>query len=203
MFYEPNNGHGLPHDPFRAIVAPRPIGWISTVSPEGHINLAPYSFFNAFCGKPPIVGFASEGAKHSANNAKATGEFVVSLATRPMAEAINQTSTRVEHDVNEFDFAGVEPAASNLVVPPRVKLAPAALECKVTQFIELKDLDGGATERHLVIGQVVGVYIDENYLTDGLFDIVKAGTISRLGYRDYSQVESIFSIIPPASVFDH
>jgi len=203
MFYEPRHGHGLPHDPFRAIVAPRPIGWISTVSADGHINLAPYSFFNAFCGRPPIVGFASEGWKHSASNALETGEFVVNLATRAMAELVNITSTRVEREVNEFDFAGIERAESQLVAPPRVKNTPASLECKVTGHMRLVDLEGSSTDRHLVVGQVIGIHIDENYLTEGRFDVVKAGTIARLGYRDYSQVDNIFSMVPPAAVLDH
>lgn len=204
MFYEPRNGHGLPHDPFRAIVAPRPIGWLSTLSVEGHNNLAPYSFFNAVCGKPPMVGFASEGMKDSATNAKATGEFVVNLATRAMAEQVNLSSTRVDPHISEFDIVGLEAAPSHLVKPPRVRNAPAALECKVTQIVTLHTLKGEITDRTFIIGEVVGVYIDEHYLTDGLFDIVKAGTISRLGYRDYAQVESVFSMLPPASVFaDH
>lgn len=203
MFYEPKNGHGLPHDPFRAIVSPRPIGWISTVSAAGHINLAPYSFFNALCGTPPIVGFASEGMKHSANNAIATGEFVVNLATRTMAEKINLTSTRVDEGVNEFAFAEIDSAPSVMVNAPRVKSTPAALECKVTGTLDLKDIDGKSTDRFLVVGQVIGIHIDENYLTDGLFDVVKAQTIARLGYRDYSQVTELFCIMPPPAVFDH
>lgn len=203
MFYEPRNGHGLPHDPFRAIVAPRPIGWISTVSSDGHINLAPYSFFNALCGNPPMVGFASEGIKDSARNAVETGEFVVNLATHKMAKAMNITSTRVERGVNEFELAGIERAPCRLVAPPRVKNAPATLECKVTTSMDLVDLDGHATERRLVIGQVVGIHISEDYLTDGFFDAVKAGTIARLGYRDYSRVDNIFSMLPPHAVLDH
>ncbi len=203
MYYEPENGHGLPHDPFRAIVAPRPIGWISTVDKEGKINLAPYSFFNAVCGKPPMVCFATEGMKHSAVNAIATGEFVVNLATRPMADKINKTSTVVDADVNEFEFAEIEAAPSKRVAAPRVKDAPAALECKVLQSVPLTGLDGAPTDRAMIIGQVVGVYINEDYLTDGLFDIVKARTIARLGYRDYSEVTEVFSIVPPAFVFNH
>ncbi len=203
MFYEPRKGHGLPHDPFRAIVAPRPIAWISSVSADGLVNLAPYSFYNAFCGKPPLLGFASEGLKHSANNAIATGEFVVNLATRAMAEKINTTSTHVPQEVNEFEFAGVEATPSNIVKAPRVKGAPASLECKVTQWVDLKDLEGSGTARRLVIGEVIGVHIEEEYLTDGHFDVVKAGTISRLGYRDYAQVLELFSMVPPAAVLDH
>lgn len=203
MFYEPKNGHGLPHDPFRNIVAPRPIGWISTISEDGHVNLAPYSFFNAFCGAPPIVGFASEGMKDSQTNARATREFVVNLATRRMADAMNMTSSVVGHEIDEFELAGLEPAACRLVTPPRVKGAPAALECRVTAEFPLEDLDGRNTDRALVVGQVVGIHIEDAYITDGLFDIIKAGTISRLGYRDYAQVTEVFSILPPKSVLDH
>lgn len=203
MFYEPGQGHGLPHDPFRAIVAPRPIAWISSIGKDGHVNLAPYSFFNAFCGTPPIVGFASEGPKDSQSNALETGEFVVNLATRRMAEALNATSARVAREVDEFDLAGIARAPSRLVAPPRVAGAPAALECRVTQYLDLADLDGATTGRRLVIGQVVGIHIDEACLTEGLFDAVKAGTIARHGYRDYSQVTEVFAMLPPANVFAH
>lgn len=202
MYYEPKNGSGLPHDPFRAIVAPRPIGWISTVSETGKINLAPYSFFNAVHGKPPMVSFASESMKDSALNAIATGEFVVNLATRNMAEEMNTTSTNVDSNVNEFEFAGIEAAPSKRVTPPRVKDTPAALECKILQSVALDDLDGNSTGGSIIIGQVVGVYINENYLTDGLFDVVKASTIARLGYRDYTEVTNVFSIIPPPFALD-
>ncbi len=203
MFYEPKDGHGLPHDPFRAIVAPRPIAWISTIGLDGVVNLAPYSFFNAFCGSPPIIGFASEGLKDSQSNAIETGEFVVNLATRAMAEKLNLTSARVERHVDEFELAGIGRAASRLVAPPRVAEAPAALECKVTQWLDLMDLSGGVTTRRLVIGQVIGIHIDESCLTEGLFDAVKAGTIARHGYRDYSQVTELFSMVPPANVLAH
>lgn len=203
MFYEPSKGHGLPHDPFRAIVAPRPIGWISTVSADGIVNLAPYSFFNAFSGSPPLVGFASEGPKHSASNALATGEFAVNLATRKMAEALNKTSTFVDREIDEFDFAEIERAPCRLIAAPRVRDAPAVLECRTTGSVDLLDLDGTSTDRRLVLGQVIGVHIDETYLSDGLFDVIKAGTISRLGYRDYAQVTNIFSMNPPPAVLDH
>lgn len=202
MFYEPRNGHGLPHDPFRAIVAPRPIGWISTVCANGVPNLAPYSFFNAVCGTPPMVGFASETKKDSANNAEATGEFVVNLATMPLAEAVNASSARFSSDVNEFDQTGLAPAPCRLVKAFRVAASPAALECKVTQILHLLDLDGNETDRHFVIGQVVGVHIDETVLTDGLFDAVKAKTIARMGYRDYTEVTDIFTMLPPPHVFE-
>lgn len=200
MFYEPRNGHGLPHDPFKAIVAPRPIGWISTVSEAGIANLAPYSYFNAFCTTPPIVGFASEGRKDSAANAEASGEFVVNLATRGMADAIRATSAPHANDIDEFEVVGIPREPSRLVKPPRVAGVPAALECKVTQTLGLRDAAGSDVDRHLVIGEVVGVHIDETFLTDGHFDIVAARTIARMGYRDYSQVLEAFTLGPPPAV---
>jgi len=203
MFYEPANGHGLPHDPFRNIVAPRPIGWISTLDADGLANLAPYSFFNAVCGSPPMVGFASEGMKHSATNALATGEFAVNIVGRPMADKMNVTSTRVPGDIDEFELAGLEREECLLIAPPRVKGAPATLECRVTGSHELIGLDGEATDRMMVFGQVIGVHINDEFLTEGMFDIVKAQTIARLGYRDYAQVTEVFSIMPPPAVLDH
>jgi flavin reductase (DIM6/NTAB) family NADH-FMN oxidoreductase RutF len=203
MFYETKDGHGLPHDPFRNLVAPRPIGWISTLSAQGVANLAPYSFFNAVCGTPPIVTFASEGLKDSAANALATGEFAVNVANRAMAEAMNATSARVASDIDEFKLAGLKPEACHLIAPPRVSGAPATLECKVIGSYDLVGLDGSMTDRRLVFGQVVAVHIDDRYLREGRFDIVKAGTIARLGYRDYTQVTEIFTMMPPQAVLDH
>ncbi len=197
MFYEPKGGHGLPHDPFKAIVAPRPIGWISTLDGAGRVNLAPYSFFNAFSSDPPIVGFSSEGAKHSASNARATGAFVASLATRRLAEQVNLTSAPLAAGASEFAHAGLATAPSRLVAPPRVAESPAALECRVLQVVELADLAGKATGRLLVIGQVVGVHIDDAYLADGLFDMTAAGTIARCGYRDYAEVTTLFQMTRP------
>jgi flavin reductase (DIM6/NTAB) family NADH-FMN oxidoreductase RutF len=198
-FYEPRHGHGLPHDPFKAIVAPRPIGWISTVDADGRVNLAPYSFFNAFCEAPPIVGFWSGGRKDSLRNAEATGEFVVNLATRRHAEAMNLTSAPLPPGVSEFDAAGLAQAPSRLVRPPRVADAPAALECKVVLVLPLKGLDGAPTPSTLVLGQVVGVHIDRAFLKDGQFDLVAAGTIARCGYRgDYAQVTALFEMLRPA-----
>ena len=136
-FYEPRNGHGLPHDPFKAIVAPRPIGWISSIDAEGRVNLAPYSFFNAFCGAPPLLGFASGGRKNSHCNAEVTGEFVVNLATRGHAEALNLTSAPLPPGASEFEAAGLAAAPSRLVRPPRVADAPAALECKAVLILPL------------------------------------------------------------------
>src|SRR6185312_2406434 len=138
-FYEPRRGHGLPHDPFKAIVAPRPIGWISSIDSTGRVNLAPYSFFNAFCEAPPIIGFSSGGRKDSQRNAEETGEFVFNLATRRQAEAMNRTSAPLPHGVSEFEVAGLTAAASRLVKPPRVADAPAALECKLVLVLPIKD----------------------------------------------------------------
>jgi flavin reductase (DIM6/NTAB) family NADH-FMN oxidoreductase RutF len=197
-FYEPGKGHGLPHDPFKAIVAPRPIGWITTVDPGGRVNLAPYSFYNAFCEAPPIVGFSSGGKKDSQCNIEATGEFVASLVTRKHAQAMSLTSAAFAHGVNEMERAGLAAAPSRLVRPPRVADAPAALECKLLLVLPLKDLEGRLTGSTLLLGQVVGVHIDPALLKDGLFDIVAAGTIARCGYRgDYAAVTSVFEMLRP------
>lgn len=199
-FYEPATGHGLPHDPFKAIVAPRPVGWISTLSADGRPNLAPYSFFNAVGDTPPMVAFSSSGAKHSVENAEATGEFVCNLATRALAEAMNATSAVVPEEVDEFTLAGLEPAPSRIVAPPRVAASPAALECRLLQVVDLVDLDGVSTGNRLAIGQVVGVHIDRAYLRDGLFDTAAAGAIARAGYRDeYFEAtpETLFRMLRP------
>ena len=183
-FYEPGDGHGLAHDPFKALVAPRPIGWISTVSSEGIPNLAPYSFFNAVGDSPPMIAFSSNGRKDSLVNAEATGEFVWNMATRPLAEAMNSSSASVSPETDEFGLAGLETAPSRLVAPPRVAASPAALECRVVQIVRLHDLDGRETNNLLAIGQVVGVHIDRAFLRDGLFDTGAAHPIMRAGYRD-------------------
>ncbi|MDB5323488.1 MAG: flavin reductase-like, FMN-binding protein [Phycisphaerales bacterium] len=197
-FYEPRLGHGLPHDPFKAIVAPRPIGWISSVDVEGRVNLAPYSFFNAFCESPPIVGFSSGGRKDSQRNVEATGEFVANLATMRQAAAMNQSSAPYPHGVDEMAMAGLTAAPSRLVRPPRVADAPAALECKLLMVVPLKDLEGRATPNTLILGQVVGVHIDRAFLTDGFFDMVAAGTIARCGYAgDYAEVVGLFEMRRP------
>ena len=197
-YYEPRLGHGLPHDPFKAIVAPRPIGWISTISPAGAVNLAPYSFFNAFASHPPVVGFCSEGYKDSVRNAEATGEFVCDLATRRHAEQMSLTSAPLAPDVNEFAHAGLTSAACRLVKPPRVADAPAALECRVLQVIRLRDLEGRELDNYLTLGQVVAVHIHRACLVDGLFDITRAGTIARCGYAaDYAEVERLFQMTRP------
>jgi flavin reductase (DIM6/NTAB) family NADH-FMN oxidoreductase RutF len=197
-FYEPGKGHGLPHDPFKAIVAPRPIGWLSTVDPDGNVNLAPYSFYNAFCEAPPIVGFSSGGRKDSQRNIEATGEFVANLVTRKHALAMNLTSAAFPPGVDEMEHAGLAAAPSRLVRPPRVADAPAALECKLLLVLPLEDLEGRPTANTLLLGQVVGVHIHPAFLKGGLFDIAAAGTIARCGYRgDYAEVTSVFEMLRP------
>ena len=201
-FYEPAKGHGLPHDPFKAIVAPRPIGWISTLGAGGTPNLAPYSYFNAIGDAPPIVAFSSSGIKHSVENAEATGEFVCNLATRALAEAMNATSAVVTEDVDEFALAGLEMAPCRIVAPPRVAASPAALECRLLQVVDLVDLDGASAGHRLAIGQVVGVHIDPAYLRDGLFDTAAARAIARAGYRDeYFEAtpETLFRMLRPGA----
>lgn len=197
MFYEPSKGHGLPHDPFKALVAPRPIGWISTQAKDGSLNLAPYSFFNALGTNPHLVMFCSEGAKDSYTNALETGEFVANLVSSDLIEQMNASSVDAPHGVSEFDYAGLTPEPSRLVRPPRVREAHAALECKVTEILSPKDLNGDPTSRYMIIGQVVGVYISDDALTDGMFDVVKAGNVARLGYLDFSNVKEVFQRTRP------
>ncbi len=197
MFYETAHGHGLPHDPFKAIVAPRPIGWISTRARDGRINLAPYSFFNAISSKPDLVMFSSDGEKDSVAFARETGEFVVNLVTRDLFDAMNTSSTDAPRGVSEFQLAGVTPARCRLVSAPRVGEAHAALECRVTEIAQPRDLDGNPARVHLVTGQVVGVHIDDSMLVDGIFDIRKARPVARLGYLDYAEIREVFSARRP------
>lgn len=197
-FYDPATGHGLPHDPFKAIVAPRLIGWVSTRSSRGQLNLAPYSFFGAFASVPPIIGFCSEGRKDSLRNVEATREFVWNLATRPLAEQMNRTSAPVAPDIDEFELTGLTPVAGRNVSVPRVGESPAALECRLLQVVQLHDLSERPTDNWLVLGQVVGVHIQKAYLRDGLFDTHAAQPIMRAGYRgDYAQIGEIFEMIRP------
>ncbi|MEX2630356.1 MAG: flavin reductase family protein [Tistlia sp.] len=196
-FYEPKDGHRLAYDPFKAIVAPRPIGWISTIDAEGRPNLGPYSFFNALSSSPPIVAFSSEGMKDSPANAEATGEFVFNLSTLPLARQMNASSAMVARGVNEFELAGLTAAPSRLVRAPRVAESPAALECRLLEVLHLKDLDGRQTDRFVVFGQVVGVHIDERYLKDGYFDTAAAQPLARCGYRDFAAVTEVFALLRP------
>jgi flavin reductase (DIM6/NTAB) family NADH-FMN oxidoreductase RutF len=199
MFYEPGRTpHGLPHDPFKAIVAPRPIGWISALNAAGEVNLAPYSFFNAVSTRPPLVMFASEGFKDAVAFIAETGEFVCSLATYALRDQMNMTSAPLPRGQSEFTHAGLEMAPSRLVRPPRVAASPAALECRLLSIQELCDVEGRKLDRHVVFGQVIGVHIDEAFLKDGLFDITRAQPIARCGYHDYAVVDEVFSIIRQA-----
>ena len=180
-FYEPKHGHGLKHDPMNAIVAPRPIGWISTVSAAGVRNLAPYSFFNLFNYRPPIIGFSSMGWKDSAANIHATGEFVWNLATRPLAEAMNATSATVAAAVDEFALAGLESLPSRLVKPDRVAASPVQFECRHTQTLRLETLEGRALDQWVIFGEVVAVHIDHAMLDDGAYVTARADPIVRGG----------------------
>ena len=180
-FYEPSAGHGLPHDPFNAIIGPRPIGWVSTRGHDGTLNLAPYSFFNAFNYKPPIIGFSSTGAKDSLKNAQDTGEFVWNLTTHELAEQMNMTAAAVPYGSNEFQLAGLTPLASHLVSVPRVAESPVNFECKVTEIIQLKSHTGKHAQTWLVLGEVVAVHIRQYLLKDGIFDTFAAGIVLRAG----------------------
>ncbi len=198
--YQPRFGHGLPHDPFNAIVGPRPIGWISTRSASGVNNLAPYSFFNAFNYVPPIIGFASIGYKDTLRNIEETGEFVWNLTTRALAEAMNQSCAAVGPDVSEFALAGLTPMASTVVAPPRVAESPVTFECKRTQILQLQGADGAQVDTWLVLGEVVAVHIDKALLKDGVYDTAAAGHVLRGGGpADYFTVgpEQLFRMHRP------
>lgn len=198
MFYEPKGGdHGLAFDPFKAIVAPRPIGWISSLDAEGRANLAPYSFFNAVSSRPHIVMFSSSGRKHSVSNIEATGEFVCNLTTWALREAVNLSSAALPAGESEFAATGLATAPSRLVKPPRVADAPAALECKLLKSEELFDLEGKSAQHFVVFGEVVGIHIGDDFIRDGRFDLTRAKTIARCGYMDYAVVEAVFEMVRP------
>lgn len=200
-FYEPSRGHGLPHNPFNAIIGPRPIGWISTRSADGQINLAPYSFFNAFAYTPPVIGFASTGAKDTLRHARDTGEFVWNLATRPLAMQMNRTSATVGADISEFELAGLTPIAAARVAAPRVAESPVAMECKVTQVVQLQNHLGGPIPSWVVFGEVVAVHIARHLLVDGVYDTAAAHPVLRAGGTDaYAEItpQVMFGIARPA-----
>ena len=197
MFYETDKPHGLPHDPLKAIVAPRPIGWISTRSASGAVNLAPYSFFNMIATRPYLVLFSSEGRKDSVTFAEETGEFAANLVTADLAKAMNMTSVNAPRGVSEFEYAGLTPAPCRLIEAPRVAEAHAVLECVVTDIREPKDRHGRPSGNVLVTGEVVGVHIDESILTDGLVDMKKTRNVTRLGYLDFSEVGETFAMRRP------
>lgn len=196
MFYDAvENSHGLPFDPFKALVVPRPIGWISSLSASGVANLAPYSFFNAVSNRPNIVMFSSGGRKDSAANIEATGEFVCNMATWDLREAMNQSSANVGADIDEFELAGLDKAPSRLVKPPRVAASPVAFECTYLQTVELPPSNGAPNL--VVFGQVIGIHIDDDVIQDGKVDVTRFKPIARLGYNDYAVVEELFEMVRP------
>jgi flavin reductase (DIM6/NTAB) family NADH-FMN oxidoreductase RutF len=201
MFYDAvANTHGLKRDPWKALIVPRPIGWISTVSPEGVCNLAPYSFFNAVGDRPHYVCFSSGGMKDSVRNIEATGEFVCSLATYELRDHMNLSSASVPYGVDEFPIAGLTAAPSRLVKPPRVKESPVSVECRHVQTVALPPATAGGADGYLVMfGLVVGIHIADELITDGMVDIARAQPIARLGYMDYAVVrpDTLFSIDRP------
>lgn len=203
MFYQPKDGHGLPHDPFKAIVAPRPIGWISTVDAKGQANLAPYSFFNGCGDRPPMVMFAQTGAKKegvlvkdSVTNARETGEFACNVVGTALKDAMNTTTTAFDAGVDEFERAGLTKAPGQSIKAPHVAEAPAVLECRTHQVLELPAWSDGWTNL-VVIGEVVGIHIRDEYLDEGLLDILKYNPVARMGYMDYTTVEDRWSMKRP------
>jgi flavin reductase (DIM6/NTAB) family NADH-FMN oxidoreductase RutF len=187
--YEPAKGHGLKHDPFNAIIAPRPIGWISTKGAEGNINLAPYSFFNAFNYVPPILGFSSTTWKDTVRNIRETGEFVWNLATKALAQQMNASAAHLPPDVSEFEVAGLTPVPSSKVSVPRVGESQAVMECKLVEIIQLKTKEGRPVQSWLTIGEVVAVHIDKALLKDGVYHTAEAHPIARAGRRgDYFEI---------------
>lgn len=200
LFYEPDTRDPsvLPHDPFKALVAPRPIGWISTVNGKGEVNLAPYSFFNAIGEEPAMLAFSSHGAKDSSTFAGELREFVWNLVTYELREAMNETSAPLTRGKSEFERAGLEMAPSRFVSPPRVASSPCAMECKVVHALRLQDISGRPVDQHLVIGQVVGVHLDAAAITEGVVDTARLRPIARCGGpADYAVVEQIFRMFRP------
>lgn len=189
--------HGLPHDPFKAIVTPRPIGWITALNAKGEVNLSPYSFFNAVSSRPHIVMFSSEDKKDAVSFIEETGEFTCSMVNKALAQQMNMTSAPLPPGQSEYAHAGLEMAASRFVKPPRVAMSPAALECRLLSIQQLSDLDGKALPRWMVLGQVVGVFMDDACIRDGRFDTAAANPIARCGYADYAEVDRLFSISRP------
>jgi flavin reductase (DIM6/NTAB) family NADH-FMN oxidoreductase RutF len=202
IFYEPHarDRELLPYDPFKALVVPRPIGWVSTIGASGDVNLAPYSFFNAIGEGPSMLAFSSSGRKDSATFAGEVSEFVWNLATWDLREAMNQTSATLPRGESEFAHAGLEMAPSRLVAPPRVAAAPCAMECRVVHAVELQDVDGRPADQFLVVGQVVGVHLDERYVVDGRVDTAAIRPIARCGYLgDYTVVDELFEMLRPGA----
>ncbi|MDX1786199.1 flavin reductase family protein [Roseovarius sp. ZX-A-9] len=192
MFYEPKNGHGLPHSPFNAIVSPRPIGWISTRGADGVRNVAPYSFFNAVAYVPPQVMFASNGNKDSVRNIRETGVFCTNVVAQDMRDQMNASSATLARDVDEFAHAGLQAAECTTIDCPRIAGVPASMECRMTHILEL-----GGVDNYAIFGEVTGVHIRDDCLVDGYFDVTTFHPLSRLGYRDYAVVENVFSLDRP------
>jgi flavin reductase (DIM6/NTAB) family NADH-FMN oxidoreductase RutF len=201
MFYQPDqrDKSRLPHDPFKAIVAPRPIGWITSISAKGEVNCAPYSYFNGVNSRAHVVMFASEGRKDSVNNIAETGEFVCNLATWDLREAMNVTSAPLAHGINEMERAGLAAEPSRLVKPPRVGASPCALEFKLIKIVAVETADGKPVDCHVVFGQVIGVHIDNRFIVEGRLDTAAMKPIARCGYDEYAVVESLFSMTRPPS----
>jgi flavin reductase (DIM6/NTAB) family NADH-FMN oxidoreductase RutF len=198
MFYDTQkNDHGLTGDPFKAIVSPRPIGWFTTMSAKGDTNLAPYSFFNAVSDAPPMVMFSSHGRKDSLAFIEETGEFVCNLATFELSHAVAMSGMEYARGIDEMAQAGLQPAPSRMVRPPRVAASPCALECKLLQIVNLSDHQGRVVERHVVFGQVVGIHIEDGFIKDGRLDVPAMQPIARCGYSDYAVVDRVFSLARP------
>ena len=199
MFYRPEDGHGLPHNPFNAIVTPRPIGWISTRDAQGHNNLAPYSFFNGVAYTPPQVMFASTGVKDDQDNTKdsvanirETGVFCVNIVEYAARDAMNASSATLPKEVDEFAHAGLTPVECETINCARIEGAPASLECRMTQIVQIE----GASN-YVVFGEVVGVHMRDDTIVDGRFDIRTYQPLSRLGYRDYTHITDLFELVRP------
>ncbi len=199
-FYEPQKGHGLPHDPFKAIVGPRPIGWIGSKSLDGINNLAPYSFFNAVNSDPPMIGFTSTGYKDSVRNIEETSEFTWNLVTKPLVEAMNMSCASVPPNVDEFELAKLTAGPSKLIKAPRVLASPVSFECKLSEIIQLKDTNTEKLESWFVIGHVVAVHILQSALKEGLYDTASMQHVMRGGGpADYFTVgpEQLFKLYRP------
>ncbi len=198
MFYDPRSEpHGLAHNPFNALIVPRPIGWISSLATDGTANLAPYSFFNAVSGEPPFVMFSSAGRKDSQSNIEATGEFVVNMAVAALKTELNVTSAPVSQGVDEFEIAGLEKASCNNVSVPRVAASPVALECVLTKIVALEARDGTKARSEVIFGEVVGIHISDEVIVDGLVSIDRVRPLARLGYMDYAIIDDVFAMPRP------
>ena len=203
MFYKTSEPHGLPHDPFKSCIVPRPIAWVTSIHPNGAINLAPFSFFNALASDPPIVMIAFTGyhqhggEKDTLHNIKTSGEFVVNMVPLALKDAMNTTTAPVDHGVNEMELAGLTAEPSALVKPPRVAEAPIHLECEFFQEIELPCTLENSINR-TILGKVLGVHINDAVLTDGLIDLDKIKPLARLGYQEYTAVDNVFKMTRPS-----